>query len=318
ITSSEIVHKGVISLKDFRLDKISEILNPKKVTSVQIECIDPAGFIKGNTSHNNQILKVIGDADLFIYILRGFEKPEAPYQFEDVDPERDLKELDYEFLIADLDLVIKRLERMSEQKKKGQRINEKEMETLKFIAKYLESNQPLRSVGLTEENIREIRHLNFFTLKPTIAIINADEKFIKSKNYNSQTIVTDGELEAELVKFSEKERLNFLKELGIEKPLNYRVGEKVYEILNYITFFTVVSEEVRAWSIKRGTKAWEAAGKIHSDIQRGFIKAEIISFRDFIEVRGDFGLAKQKGILRFEGKDYEVKDGEIITFRFKV
>lgn len=318
ITPSDNVHKGIIHVQDSRLNKISEILKPKKITPALIECIDPAGFIKGNTVHNNQILSIIKDADLFIYVLRGFERADVPYQFEDINPERDFKELEYEFLILDLDLVTKRIERMTEQRKKGQKINEREMEILKSFAKNLELSIPLRDRDIKEEELNEIRHLNFFSLKPILAIVNVNEKANQDEEYDSKFLTACGSLEMELAKFSEKERLDFFKEFGINKPLNIKLSQKIYETLNYITFFTTVSDELRAWSIKKGTKAWDAAGKIHSDIQKGFIKAEVISYEDFISLNGDLGLARQKGIIRFEGKDYEVKDGDIITFRFKV
>jgi len=317
-TPAETVHKGIFYVDDPRLKKISELVNPKKITPVTIECIDPAGLTDSSV-HNSKIFKELINADAVVYILRGFEDLSVPYRFETVDPVRDLNEIDYEVILSDLELVSKRIEKMTEQKKKGQKINEKEMEVLEFLRGYLEGGKPLRKLNLTEETLREIRHLSFLSLKPFLSIINADENSFKENRFKDTGILTVcGLLEMELCELSEEDINSFASVMGIQELLTRKITEKIYQTLNCISFFTIVSGEVRAWSIKKGTKAVEAAGKIHSDIQRGFIKAEVISYNEFVSVDGDISLARNKGILRLEGKEYEIKDGEIITFRFKV
>ncbi len=319
ITSPQVIHKGVLNVEDLRLKKISEIVNPKKTTFAQVECIDVAGFLRNNYAHNLKILREIAEADALIYILRGFDEPSVPYQFETMDPFRDFNELEYELLMIDLDLVTKRIERIDEQKKKGQKINEREREVLESLRQHLEGGKPLRDKALRDDELLEIRHLNFITVKPSFAVVNVDEKSFNDKKFqNSPFLTICGTLESEIAELAEEEVNSFLQAMNIEEPINKKIIRKANEILNYISFFTARPKEVRAWSIKRGTKALEAAGKIHSDIQRGFIRAEVISYDEFISINGDTNLAKEKGILRLEGKDYEVKDGDIITFRFKV
>ncbi|GLI53446.1 MULTISPECIES: DUF933 domain-containing protein [Thermodesulfovibrio] len=318
-TPADIVHRGVLQVDDPRLRKISEIVKPQKTTFAQVECFDTAGLIKDNPSHNAKVIREIMDADALIYILRGFEDLSVPYQFNMVDPQRDFNELEYEFIMIDLDLVIKRIERMVEQKKKGQKINDKEMEVLEFLREHLENSQPLRKIVLTEEQMKETKHLNFLSLKPAFAVINADENsFNEGKFRDTGFLTICGSLENEIIQLPQEEISNFLNAMGIDEPVSKKIIRKAYEVLNYISFFTAGPQEVRAWSIKKGTKAAQAAGKIHSDIQRGFIRAEVLSYEDFISVNGDINLARQKGVFRLEGKEYEVKDGDVITFRFKV
>lgn len=318
-TSSDVVHRGILHVEDSRLIKISELVNPKKTTFTTIECVDPAGLIKNNTVHNSKVIKEIMDADALLYVLRGFEDLSIPYQFDSIEPLRDFKEIDYELLMIDLDLVIKRIERIIEQKKKGQKINNKEVEVLNIFKESLEEGRPLRNINLNSDLLREIKHLSFISLKPSFAVINTDEKsFNKGKYRDTGFIEICAILESEINQVPEEEINKFLSEMGIDEPASKKIIRKAYESLNYISFFTAGHKEARAWSIQKDTKAVEAAGKIHSDIQRGFIKAEIISYNDFISVGGDLAVAKHKGILRLEGKEYIVKDGDIITFRFKI
>lgn len=318
-TQADVVHKGVLQVDDPRLRKISKLVNPKKTTFAQVECTDIAGLIKENPSHNAKVIKEIMDADALIYTLRGFEDLSVPYQFDTIDPQRDFNELEYEFIMIDLDLVIKRIERMFEQKKKGQKINNEEMEVLEILREHLENGQPVRKIQLTEEQMKQIKHLNFLSLKPAFGVINADENSFNTGKFRDTGFLTIcGSLENEIIQLPQNEISNFLDAMGIDEPVSKKIIRKAYEILEYISFFTAGPQEAKAWSIKKGTKAVDAAGKIHSDIQRGFIRAEVISYNDFVSLEGDLNLAKQKGLLRLEGKEYEVKDGDIITFRFKV
>lgn len=319
ITQPEIVHRGILNVEDPRIIEISKIVKPKKTTFANIECIDTAGLLKNNHSHNTKIIKELHDCDALIYILRGFENLSVPYQFDFLDPLRDFNELEYEFLMIDLDLVTKRIERMDEQRKKGQKINQKEKEILELFREHLESGSCLRNLNINYSDLIEVKHLNFITLKPSFGVINLDEESFNSRKFaNTNFINICGTLESEIIQFPEDEVGKFLELMNIDEPVSKKIIRKAYEVLDYISFFTAGPQEVRAWSIRRGTTALLAAGKIHSDIQRGFIRAEVISFEDYISVTGDMNLAKQKGIFRLEGKEYEVKDGDVITFRFKV
>lgn len=316
--SSDTVHRGVIHIDDLRLIKLSEIVKPKKTTSAQLQCVDPAGLIKNNASHNAKVIKQIVDADAFVYVLRGFEDYSVPYQFDSVNPVRDLDELEYEFIMLDLDLVTKRIEKMDEQKKKGQKVNEKEREILLFLRENLEDGKALRAF-IKDKQLMEIKHLRFLTQKPVLPVINIDEKSFYNKKFQETALITIcATLETELRELSYDETKALLEVAGVSEPVSEKIIREIFKVLNHIYFFTILSHEVRAWSIKKNTKAVDAAGRIHSDIQRGFIRAEVISYNDFISLEGNLSLAKQKGLLRVEGKDYEVKDGDIITFRFKI
>ncbi len=319
ITPPETVHKGVLQVEDERLRKISEIVKPKKTTFANVECIDTAGFLRNNPSHNTKVTRELYEADALIFVLRGFDSPSVPYQFDSIDPFRDLNELEYELLMFDLDLITKRIERMDEQKKKGQKINDREREILENLKIHLEESNPIRTYPLSDEQLREIKHLSFLTIKPFLSVINVDEKSFSLGKYKEKDVmIVCAPLEMEINQLPENEVSTFLEALGIEEPVSKKIIRKAYELLDYISFFTAGPQEVRAWSIKKGTKAVEAAGKIHSDIQRGFIRAEVIAYNDFILSDGDFIIAKQKGVFRLEGKEYEVKDGDVITFRFKI
>lgn len=319
ITQPEQIHRGVLQVEDSRLIEVSKIVNPKKLTFATVECVDTAGFLRGNPSHNAKIIRAIYDCDALVYVLRGFNNPAVPYQFESIDPLRDFRELEYEFIMTDLDLVTKRIERIDEGRKKGQKVNHNERELLEVFREHLEHGRGLRELKVSDSELTHVRHLNFITTKPFFAVINLDEESLNQGIFSDLSFIRIcGLLESEISQLPSDEVKKFLEVMNIDEPVSRKIIRKAYEVLNYISFFTAGSQEVRAWSIRRGTKALEAAGKIHSDIQRGFIRAEVIYYEDFVSVGGDMSLAKQRGMLRLEGKDYEVKDGDLITFRFKV
>lgn len=319
ITPPDQIHKGILQVEDHRLIEIGKIANPKKLTFATVESIDTAGLLRNNPSHNTKVIRELYDSDALIYVLRGFDNPAVPNQFDSVDPIRDFNELEYEFLMIDLDLVTKRIERIDEGKKKGQKVNQKEREILEFFKEHLEEGSTLRNLTISDSDLAEIKHLNFLTNKPSFAVVNLDEESYNSGKFvDSGFIRICGTLESEISQLPKEEALKFLEALNIDEPVSKKIIRKAYEELDYISFFTAGPQEVRAWSIRRGTKALLAAGKIHSDIQRGFIRAEVISYEDFVAVNGDVNQAKQRGIFKLEGKEYEVKDGDVITFRFKV
>lgn len=319
ITPPDQIHRGILQVEDARLIEISKIVNPKKLTFATVECLDTAGLLRKNPTHNAKVIRDLYDSDALIYVLRGFDNQAVTYQFDSIDPMRDFNELEYEFLMIDLDLVTKRIERIDEGKKKGQRVNQKEREILEFFKEHLEEGSTLRNLTISDSDLAEIKHLNFLTKKPSFAVINLDEESFNSGKFaDAGFIRICGILESEISQLPKEEALKFLEAMNIDEPVSKKITRKAYEVLDYLSFFTAGPQEVRAWSIKRGTKALLAAGKIHSDIQRGFIRAEVLSYEDFISVRGDINLAKQRGIFRLEGKEYEVKDGDVITFRFKV
>jgi hypothetical protein len=217
---------------------------------------------------------------------------------------------------------------MEETSKKGKKPDEKEMHVLIKCKEALESETPLRDVEFSEEESIAIRHLQFITTKPEVLVINLSEEDIGTEKEKEllETLSGDGsypvvslsgKIEMEIAQLSEQDRKAFLEDLGLEEPAMHRVIRLCYEHLGLISFFTVVQQEVRAWTVKRGTIALNAAGKIHTDMQRGFIKAEVINYEDFISV-GSMAEARKRGLLRLEGKNYEVRDGDIITFRFNI
>ncbi|NOY64142.1 MAG: redox-regulated ATPase YchF, partial [Nitrospirae bacterium] len=245
-----------------------------------------------------------------------------------VDPLRDAETLELELILSDLDLVEKRLLRMEEARKRGKRIDESEKAVLLKCKKALEDEIPLRKVSFTENELLALRHLQLISIRPEVILLNLHENDLPeerhgdivkklSERFNLPVIALSGKIEMEIAQLDATEAEEFLKGYGLEEPAMHRLIRLCYEHLGLISFLTVGKNEVRAWTIRKGTTAYMAAGKIHSDIQRGFIKAEVISYDDFIEA-GSMAVARERGLLRLEGKDYIVQDGDIINFRFNV
>ncbi len=313
---------GSVKVIDCELDKLSSVFHPKKTTPAEINFVDIPGIPVGieNKKRRTEIYTSIRMVDALIEVVDGFSDLR--------DTESSIKEFDADLIIMDLDVVERCLERL----KKEKRDSEKEMEktVLEKCFNILNSEKPLRDAELSEEEKHAVKSFEFFTLKPILYVINISDDKIEKRDEIREFLVKklSGEhfifivmpvkLELELSELSENEKKEFLSLYGLEKQALPEFIDAAYALLNYETFYTVGEDEVRAWTITKGTKARGAAGKVHSDIERGFIAAEVISFEKFEGVEFSLKEAREKGILRIEGEHYIVKNKEIVHFRFNV
>lgn len=302
-------HLAAVKISDTRLDKLKSFFNPKKITHAEILFEDLPGFHIPGIKEIEAIMEIVG-------------------VFSGRDPAKDAENMDIEFMLADLEIINKRLPALEKElKQEKSRAKTLEREALVKCKKFLEDNKPLRDAELSKDEEKEIRGFQFLSHKPIFVLVNTSEDmkgkgdlkklevFCKDKNIKSMEFCA--KLESEIADLEESERESFLKELGIETAAREGVIALAYGALGYITFFTTKGSETKAWPIKKGTGAIEAAGKIHSDIQKGFIKAEVINLRDLTEC-GSMAEAKKKALLKLEGKEYIIRDGDIVDFRFSV
>lgn len=324
-------HIGMVKVPDPRIDKLADIFKPKKTTFATVEYIDYIGLTKGDMEQNRKVFDLIKDADAIVHVVRGFEDESVMHPLETVNPLRDAETLELEMIFGDLDLVDKRLQRMEEGIKRGKKPDETEQRILVKCKKALEDEKPLRDITFNEEDQKSMRHLQFMSIKPEVVVLNVSEAELNSakietlmeelKAYyhgnNVNLLNLCGKIEMEIAQLSAEEARAFLDDLNIEEPARNRLIHVSYELLGLISFLTCGEDEVRAWTITKGMNAQKAAGRIHSDIERGFIRAELVSYDDFI-AHGGLSGARDKGLLRLEGKTYEVRDGDIINFRFNV
>jgi GTP-binding protein YchF len=325
-TTSGEPHYGVVKVPDERLDRLSEIFKPKKTTHSTIEYIDYLGLTKGDTKQNRSVIEFLKDADAVLHVVRAFKDESVVHPFGGADSVRDVSALRTELILGDLELAEKRIESMELSAKKGKKPSEAERAVLVKCREALENEKPLRDIDFTADDRAAMRHLQFMTLKPEILVLNISEDDIGSDDVKKlqeklrefgPVVALSGKVEMEISELPADERTAFLEDLGIDEPALDKLIRISYEHVGLISFFTTVGDELRAWAIKKGTDALNAAGKVHSDIQRGFIRAEVVSYEDFISA-GSLPTAREKGTLRLEGKTYEVKDGDIINFRFNV
>jgi GTP-binding protein YchF len=322
---------GVVRVPDMRIDRLAEIFNPKKITYATVEYIDYIGLTKGDMEQNRKVFDLIKDADAIVHVVRGFDDEAVIHPLGTVDPLRDSETLELEMIFGDLELVDKRLQRMEEGMKRGKKPDETEKRVLSKCKEVLERETPLRDVEFSEDEEKSMRHLQFMSIKPEVIALNVAEDALNTERAEKQVaellsryrgrqvkvISFCGKIEMEIAQLSPDEARAFLDDLGIEEPALNKLIHVSYDLLGLISFLTCGEDEVRAWTIRRGMNAQKAAGKIHSDIERGFIRAEVVSFDDFIAQGGMSG-ARDKGQLRLEGKTYEIRDGDIINFRFNV
>ncbi len=324
-------HLGVVKVPDSRIEKLSEIYKPKKTTYATVEYIDYIGITKGDIEQNRKVSDLIKDVDAVVHVVRGFEDESIVHPMANVNPVRDAETVELEMIFGDIELVEKRLERMEQGQKRGKKPDETEKKLLLKCKEVLERETPLRDIEFSEEEQKTMKHLQFMSIKPAVIVLNVSEKDLNSeetagitsklqkffKGKQVKVLNLCGKIEMEIAQLSPEEAEAFLNDLGIHEPALNRLIHVSYDLLGLISFLTVREDKVRAWTIKKGTDAQKAAGKIHSDIERGFIRAEVVSFDDFI-LHGSMSAAREKGLLRLEGKTYEVKDGDIINFRFNV
>jgi len=296
-----------------------------------VEYVDYIGLTKGDMAQNKKVFDLIRDADAIVHVVRGFEEESISHPMGNVNPRRDAETVELEMIFGDLELVDKRLERMEEGAKKGKKPGEEEHKLLLKCKDALEKEIALRDLDFTEEEQMAMRSLQFMSIKPQLIVLNVAEEELNSDSRAEGTDalrgffggrdvrVLDlcGKIEMEIAQLPHDEARAFLDDLGIAEPALNKLIHLSYELLGLISFLTSGEDEVRAWTIMKGTSAQKAAGKIHSDIERGFIRAEVVAYDDFI-AHGSMAGAREKGLVRLEGKTYEVKDGDIINFRFNV
>jgi hypothetical protein len=324
-------HTGVVRVPDARLEKLAEIFKPKKTTQATVEYIDYIGLTKGDMAQNRKVFDLIRDADAIVHVVRGFADESISHPMGDVGPRRDAETVELEMIFGDLELVDKRLERMGEGAKKGKKPDEVERQLLVKCKEALENETALRDLDFTEEEQMAMRSLQFMSIKPQLIVLNVSEEEMDSPGTKGATAelsgffkgrqvrVLDlcGKIEMEIAQLPANEARAFLDDLGITEPALNKLIHLSYALLGLISFLTAGEDEVRAWTIRKGIDAQKAAGKIHSDIERGFIRAEVVAYDDFI-AHGSMTAAREKGLVRLEGKTYPVKDGDIINFRFNV
>lgn len=309
---------AMVQVPDPRVEELSKVYNPKKTTYAQVQYIDLAEGMSAQGGSKKKELEYLihhlNEVKALVHVVRNF-----PYGGEPPTPERDFEAFEEELILADLMMVEKRIDRLSREITKGKKGDPKELELLKKGKDILDSQRPLRGWELLTEH--QLRGYSFLSGKPCLVVLNSGED--SSSNHeielpNNVTVVkVQAKLEAEILELPPQEAESFREELGIEEPATYRLIRESYALLDLISFFTVGEDEVRAWTIKRGTTADKAAGVIHSDIERGFIRAEVLSYQDHMEY-GTFKNAQKAGKVRLEGRDYVVQDGDIISFRFNV
>ena len=324
---------GVVPVPDERLDKLAKMYNPQKTTYAVIEFVDIAGLVKGASKGEglgNKFLSHIREVDSIVEVVRCFENPNIVHVDGNVNPKRDIETINLELIFADIETLDKRLERAIKQLKSDKKV-QSEINVLNKIKIALEKGMSARTVQLTDEEKELVKDVYLLTSKPILYIANVSEEqllnaendeYVKQvKEYakleNAKVIPLCVKIEEELSMLEGKDKIEMLSVLELDESGLDKVVKASYDLLGLMSFITAGEPEVRAWTIKKGTKAPEAAGKIHSDIQRGFIKAEIVSYEDLIR-EGAMNAVKEKGLLRIEGKEYVMQDGDIVLFRFNI
>ena len=324
---------GVITVPDSRLDELARLVNPQRILPTTVDILDIAGLIKGASKGEglgNQFLGNIREVDAIIHVVRCFENENVVHVDGSVDPVRDKEIIDLELILKDMETAEKRLDKYRKQAKSGSKDDQRAVEHAERILKHLESEKPARSLDLDEEGMQVLREMLLLTSKPILYVCNVDEGSILSGNAhtqrfeasvaaeNAEIIFVAAEIEAEIAELETKEERNeFLEDLGLQEAGVNRLIRASYHLLDLITYFTAGEKEVRAWTIRRGTKAPAAAGVIHSDFEKGFIRAEVIRYEDFIQY-GSEAAVREAGKLGVEGKEYVVQDGDVMHFRFNV
>ncbi len=328
-TGSSDVNQGVVEVFDEKIREFSEEYKPKKTIYATIEFADYPGMEQGNDVSDwikGTTGSLIKSSDAFAVVLRNFDDDIVNSMLGEVNPIRDLYSIDSELVLNDLIIIEKRLEKILLGYKRGIKDNTilLEEKILNMLLNKLNEEIPLRDVRLSEEEKKIIRGFQFLSLKPLMIVINSDERsfghndtLIEKLSVKYQTIEFAGKFESELNGLDDEDKLVFMEDMGIESSAKDTLTKLSYELLGYISFFTVGSDEVRAWTIENGTIAVDAAGKIHSDLARGFIRAECFNYKDWKELGSEKAI-KEKGLFRLEGKNYIVKDGDVLNIRFNV
>lgn len=323
---------GTVAVPDERLDKLAALYSSKKITPTFLEFVDIAGLVKG-ASHGeglgNKFLSHIREVDAIVHVVRCFDNENITHVDGSVDPVRDIETINLELIFADMESLSKRIAKARSSAKGGDKKYIKEAEFLERIYNELESGKPIRMMSFTEEEQEYVNSLFLLTTKPVIYCANISEdeigiendyvKTVKEyvKSENAEVIVLSARIEEELAGLDNDERTMFAEELGITESGLDKLVSACYKLLGLISYLTAGEKETRAWTIEKGTKAPQAAGKIHSDFEKGFIRAEIVDYKTLLEL-GSYNNAKEKGKVRSEGKEYVIQDGDVVLFRFNV
>ena len=323
---------GIVPVPDRRLEAIAQRIHPQKMVHTTLEFIDIAGLVKGASQGEglgNQFLDHIRNVDAIAHTVRCFDNENVSHDFGALDPIRDIEVINTELILSDLQTLERRMEKVERLHKVGAKEGVLEIEIYKEIQSALNQGKRAGSLHVKGEREAILSDLHLLTDKPVFYLANVDQKELRGEGTclkalkewvtqeGSKVVIICGDLEAEIAELKEEEREEFRRELGLEGSSLERLIRVGYEILNLVTFYTTVSSELRAWTVPKGTPAPGAAGKIHSDMERGFIRAEVLFFSDFMAC-GSEHVAREKGLLRSEGKDYRVHEGDIIHFRFNV
>lgn len=323
---------GIVEVPDERLDNIAKVVDPNEVIPTTIEFVDIAGLVKGASEGEglgNKFLGNIREVDAIVHVVRCFEDENISHVEGSVDPIRDIEIIEMELILADLESVSKKIKNTERMLKTGEEIYEETLEVLTKIETALEAGKPARTLDLSRHEKSLVKDLNLLTLKPVLYAANVSEEEIgqdneyvqQIKEYSQEqaadVVVVSAQVEAEIAELSGAEKELFLQELGIEESGLDKLIKAGYDLLGLITFFTAGEKEARAWTAKKKSTAPEAAGVIHTDMERGFIKAEVVSYENLIKA-GSFANTREAGQLRLEGKDYIVQDGDVCYFKFNV
>ena len=325
---------GIVDVPDERIDKLAQMYNPKKVTRAYIEFVDIAGLVKGASRGEglgNKFLASIRECDAIVHVVRCFEDTNITHVDGNVDPVRDIETINLELVLSDLEMIDRKIDR-TKKALKGDKSLASELALYERVKEALEAGKLAKSLDYTDDELSLMKEVFLITMKPVIYAANVAEddfangiennEFVsRVKEYasgeNSEVMPVSAKIEEEISQLDEEERGMFLQELGMSESGLDRLIKSSYSLLGLISYLTAGEPEVRAWTIKEGTKAPQAAGKIHSDFERGFIRAEVVHYNDLMEC-GTMTAAKEKGLVRSEGKEYVMKDGDIVLFRFNV
>jgi GTP-binding protein YchF len=322
---------GVVPVPDPRLDKLSAIVNPERVLATTMEFVDIAGLVAGASKGEglgNKFLANIRETDAIGHVVRCFDNDNIIHVANKISPLDDIDVINTELALSDMDTAERAIFRLAKKAKGGDKDAKFEMPVLEKILKHVEDGHMVRSLELSKEEKAAVDYLNFLTIKPTMYIANVNDDGFENNPYLDQVqkiadnegaivVAVCAEIESELSEMDDEDRVEFMADLGLEEPGLNRVINAGYSLLNLQTYFTAGVKEVRAWTVKQNATAPQAAGVIHTDFEKGFIRAEVVAYDDFIEFNGESG-AKDAGKWRLEGKDYNVKDGDVVHFRFNV
>ena len=327
-------NRALVGVPDKRFDKLVEIFAPRSEKPAEVEFVDLAGLSSGASRGEglgNSFLSFVSESDALLHVVRAFNNPSVPHPEETIDPLRDWHIVETELIYRDLGVIGNRLSRLEEKagKKKTTPAENAEAELLRALQDHLMDERPLREYPLNEEQKRALSGFAFLTLKPELVVLNLDdsqtgeipaaEPLLKEMQAKGLKVVrVYGATEMELAQLEPEEQEEFMRDLAIDEPGRDRLIHEAYRLLGLISFFTSGADEVRAWTLHEGQTAVEAAGTIHSDLARGFIRAQVVSYDDFIANGGSMSACRDKGVLRLEGKEYLVRDGDMIEIRFNV